>query len=91
MTHDPLCGWGNDNHPECFPADICGNCEMIQRIRLDVLNNKYHDDQIALEHSYNQGYKDAIKDMNMTFDDYRTSKEEWDDLIKFIKDNGKQS
>lgn len=33
--HDSLCGWGDNNHEECFPADDCGNCEMIRRIRKD--------------------------------------------------------
>ena len=36
--HDPLCGWGSENHPECFPADMCGNCEMIQRIRQEFIS-----------------------------------------------------
>lgn len=88
--HDPLCGWGSENHPECFPADMCGNCEMIQRIRLDVLNDKYHDDQIAWEQAYKAGYEDAMKDANMTFDDYKTSKEEWDALIALMKSAGKE-
>ena len=82
--HDPLCGWGSDTHPECFPAEDCGNCQMIQRIRLSVLNEKYHDDQIALEQAYEAGYKDAMKDANMTFEEYKAMKADWDNLIETI-------
>jgi hypothetical protein len=80
--HDPLCGWGSDNHPECFPADICGNCEMIQRIRLDLLNIKQHEDEIEWEQGYRSGYEDAMKDCNMTFEDFKKRNEEWNEIIK---------
>ena len=82
MTHDPLCGWGSENHPECFPADMCGNCEMIQRIRLDVLNNKYYDDEIEWEQGYKAGYEDAMKDCNMTYEDFKKRNEEWREIMK---------
>ena len=87
--HDPLCGWGSENHPECFPADMCGNCEMIQRIRLDVLNDKYHDDQIAWEQAYKAGYEDAMKDCNLTFEDFKKRNEEWNKIIRAMNIKGK--
>lgn len=82
MTHDPLCGWGSENHPECFPADMCGNCEMIQRIRLDLLNIKQHEDQIEWEQGYKAGYEDAMKDCNMTYEDFKKRNEEWREIMK---------
>ena len=89
--HDPLCGWGNNKHEECFPADMCGNCEIIQRIRLDVLNDEHHNDQIKWEQAYKIGYEDAMKDCNMTFDDFKKRNEEWNALIALIKDIGKEN
>ena len=82
MTHDPLCGWGSENYPECFPADMCGNCEMIQRIRLDLLNIKQHEDQIEWEQGYKAGYEDAMKDCNMTYEDFKKRNEEWREIMK---------
>ena len=80
--HDPLCGWGNDNYPECFPADMCGNCELIQKIRLDLLNIKQHEDEIEWEQGYKAGYEDAMKDYNMTFEDFKKRNEEWKEIMR---------
>lgn len=91
MTHDPLCGWGSDTHPECFPAEDCGNCEMIQRIRLSILNDKYHEDIIEIENAYDEGYKDALRDCNTTFEEYMSQRKEWDDLIDTINKISKES
>lgn len=57
--HDPQCGWGSDNHPECFPAQDCGNCDLIDRVRTDertrwkspYFSEDYH-------RGYNQGQQD---------------------------------
>lgn len=38
LPHDPLCGWGSDSHPECFPAADCGNCDLITRARADTID-----------------------------------------------------
>lgn len=89
--HDPLCGWGSDTHPECFPAEDCGNCEMIQRIRLSILNDKYHEDIIEIENAYDEGYKDALRDCNTTFEEYMAQRKEWDDLIDTINKISKES
>lgn len=37
LPHDPLCGWGNDNHPECFPVADCGTCALIAKVRANTV------------------------------------------------------
>ena len=80
--HDPLCGWGSDNHPDCFPAEECGNCEMIKRVRLDILNDQFHNDETLWKEAYNVGYEYAMKDCNMTYEDFKKRNEEWSEIMK---------
>lgn len=34
--HDPLCGW--KTLTDCFPADDCGECALISRVRSELLH-----------------------------------------------------
>lgn len=84
-SHDLMClaSDGEPCHEHGTPSCPCDcQCELIQRVRLNTLNNKYHDDQIAWEQAYKVGYEDAMKDCNMTYEDFKKRNEEWREIMK---------
>ena len=57
--HDPLCGWGSDNHPECFLAEDCGNCALIDKVRSDE-RSRWNTPYFSQD--YHRGYRQAQQD-----------------------------
>ena len=81
--HDILCPtFSADPLDQKLDGKWLCQCELIQRIRLDVLNNKYYDDEIEWEQGYKAGYEDAMKDCNMTYEDFKKRNEEWREIMK---------
>lgn len=89
--HDTLC-------PEAYAYSVPSDpeqrhwschCDLIARVRYDVLQFKHYDDQIQWEQAYKAGYEDAMKDFNMTFEDFKKRNEEWNEIMKAmnIKDS----
>ena len=76
MSHDPLCYMSEGKW------DGGCQCELIQRIRLVLLNIKQHENEIEWEQGYKAGYEDAMKDYNMTFEDFKKRNEEWREIMK---------
>jgi hypothetical protein len=35
-AHDPLCGWQTST--DCFPANNCGECSRLAKVRADLIN-----------------------------------------------------
>lgn len=91
INHDPLCPtFSADPLEQKLDGKWICQCELIQRIRLDLLNIKQHEDEIEWEQGYKAGYEDAMEDCNMTYEDYKRNKEEWDSLIKEINSKREQ-
>lgn len=88
--HDSMCPTFSANplDQELDGKWLC-QCEMIQRIRLDILNNKYYDDEIEWEQAYKAGYEDAMKDCNMTYEDFKIRRNNWNALLEELNVKGR--